>query len=380
MARKVIERNISYDKNKERYYAILYFGEENGKKIRKMITCKNIKEARTILRDHEKKMDEGTATKPEVLTLSDWLHYWINNIVRDNIQPTTRYAYNSVIKNHINPGIGNIPLQKLSPTDIQEYYSSIAKKGISNNTIKKHHDILRTALKFAVFQGKIVLNPLSRVQPPKVRKTPISFYSIEQINQLLTIVENTKLELPVKLGLFLGLRKEEILGIKWDNLDLDKKLLRITQVRTAAGGKVYEKIPKTIGSERVISIPDIIADAFKKERISQLQNKLKAGNLYLSEDYVICNEVGVPLNPVRVSDWLYSLVKKNNLPHITMHGLRHTFATIAHQSGIPIADISKTLGHESPVTTSKIYTHVFDMMGKKTIDAVESAILLNQVK
>lgn len=238
MSRTRVERNISYDDVRCRYYVTLEFGIDpaTGKQIKKTKTFPKLAQARAALRKHEAARDVGTVVLPRDITLAQWLTDWMNNVVRLSRASTTAYAYQHIISAHIIPTLGNVPLQKLTPQQLQQYYAFLIRdKGLSSNTARKHHDLLNTALKMAVRQGVILTNPAERVDPPKVKRPEIHFYNMEQLQQLLQLSRGTRLEVIIKLAGLLGLRREEILGLTWACVDFQQRKIHIKTVRTAAG-------------------------------------------------------------------------------------------------------------------------------------------------
>lgn len=207
MPRKRVERNIYFDDTRNKYYVNLDFGidPDTGKQVKKTQTFAKLTQARAALRKHETDRDAGQTVLPNDLTLSQLLTTWMND-------------------KHISPTIGSIPLQKLTPQQLQRYYADKIREGtISSNTVRKHHDLLNAALRVAVKQWLILVNPASRVAPPKVKRPDIHFYSLEELQTILQLSEGTRLEVLIKLAGLLGLRREEIVGLTWDHVDFEHK-------------------------------------------------------------------------------------------------------------------------------------------------------------
>lgn len=215
MARKRVERNISYDDVRKKFYVNLDFGfGTNGKQIKKTQTFSTITEARKALRAHEVKKDRGEVVQPRQTTVADWLRYWLENIVRPYRAETTVYGYRNMIENYLVPRLGKIQLQALTPQKIQRYYTDLlTKTTLSSNTVRKHHDLLRTALDVAVRQQMIATNLADRVEAPKTKTPERHFYSPQDLTRLLQCAEGHRLELVIKLAAYLGLRREEYCGL-----------------------------------------------------------------------------------------------------------------------------------------------------------------------
>lgn len=203
MARKKVERNISYDDAREVYYVTLNYGKEvTGKQQKQYRTAKNLTEARRILRAHESARDKGTVTPISSETLEEWMEYWLANIVRPNREETTFYCYSQIWRNHLRPVLGCVKMKNLTPQLLQQYYTKMLEKGLSSNTVRKHHDLLRVALHTAVKQGKLGSNPADQVEPPKVKAPGHSFYGPVEMQRLLNSSESNMLVLLLEASLW----------------------------------------------------------------------------------------------------------------------------------------------------------------------------------
>lgn len=363
MARKRVERNIYYDDERKKFYVNFDFGldPETGKQIKKMRTFDKITEARAALRKHEAARDVGQVVMPKEITVAGWLQSWMDDVIKLTRQTITVYAYQKMIDNHIAPALGDIPLQKLTPAQLQRYYADKIREGkISTNTVRKHHDLMNSAFKMAVKQGLLLSNPASKVEPPVIKHHEMQCYSFEQLQQLLKLSEGTRLEVLIKLAGLLGLRREEIMGLTWEYIDFEQKAIKILEARTMVGNQIITKDPKTATSTRTLYMSADIEDVLQREREKQQYYKEALGDSYQDNGYVFTHEDGRPVRPNYASELFTKFVKDNGLPPLTLHGLRHSFASIANAKGIPMFDIGKALGHSSPATTSKIYTHLLD--------------------
>lgn len=251
----------------------------------------------------------------------------------------------------------------------------MADGGLSPNSVRKHHDLLSSALKLAVRQDLLAVNPIGKVEPPKKLATGIRFYSPDELRQLLQLVSGTSLEVLVKLAGYLSLRREEILGLTWANVDFGQALVHIRQARTAAGSTIVEKDTKTLSSNRTLHMPDDVVQALLREQTRQQEYRAYLGTAYHDTDYVFTREDGRPYRPNYVSDLFTKFIRDNQLPYITLHSLRHTFATVANSLGVPMFDIGKALGYSTPATTSKIYTHLLDRTRTETLEKVAKLLI-----
>ena len=381
MARKAVERNIAYDDQRKLYYVSMELGrDENGKRIKQYRTFHTLAAARNGLRDfhagleRERELERKLAPAQE-LDLSHWLEYWMDSIVRPNRAETTVYAYQKIIDNHIDPALGTVPLKKLTPKMVQEYYTETQRaNGLSSNTMRRHHDLLSSALRSAVRQDVIPASPMERVEPPRVRTTESYFYNNQELKLLYQKIEGNILELAVKLAGSLGMRREEICGLKWENVDLQRHLVLIREARTAYGATIVQKETKNRSSVRTLYLPDEVYLLLEQEQARQQQERCLQSPTYNPTDHVILDAKGVPYSPNALSLAFTRFVKKNDLPRLTFHGLRHTFATIASCQGASLFDIGKALGHSTPATTGRIYTHLVDRTHEELVQRVSDAL------
>lgn len=298
----------------------------------------------------------------------------MENIVQPTRAETTVYGYQKIIENHLVPALGHIPLLKLAPMDIQQYYIQVQQNAnLSSNTLRRHHDLLSSALRSAVRQDKLLVSPMDKVEPPRARQKEASYYRPEELKRLYTLIEGHSLELCVKLAGSLGMRREEICGLKWECVDFQRQILLIREARTAYGATVVQKETKNRSSVRTLFLPDDLARLLRMEQARQ-GDLLREGKLKQPSQFVVLNYQGVPYSPNALSVAFTRFVRSNNLPRVTLHGLRHSFATVASLQGVPLFDIGKALGHATPATTGKIYTHLVDRTHEDTLLKVSDAL------
>jgi integrase len=376
MARKTVERNISYDSDRKLYYVHLDSGkDETGRRRHCYRTFPTLAQARKALLAFQSERALYSEVTPTAITLSQWLEYWMQDIVAPNRADTTVYCYQKIIDNHLDPALGKIPIQQLTPRLIQQYYAMLLRdKGLSPNTIRRHHDLLSSSLRMAVKQGMLLRCPTERVEPPRQVPYQAKFYSPENLKRLYTEVEGTWLELTVKLAGCLGLRREEICGLKWSCVDFDRRRIHIQEARTTAGASIVQKETKNRSSCRVLYLTDELYPLLRREQRRQAEDRLRLGEDWPNTDFVLVDQDGLPRSPNGVSMAFRRFVLGRELPDITLHGLRHTFATVASAQGAPLFEIGKALGHSTPATTGKIYTHLLDTTHAPTLSRVASAL------
>lgn len=356
----------------DKYRVCFDYGiDRNGRRVRKYRTFDTKRDATRAFNEHKVKMDKGTQVMPSEYTFAQWLDYWYKDIILPQIEETTAYGYRGMIENYLKPQLGEIRLQKLTARDIQQYYTWLMdEKELSPNTVIKHHNLLTNTLNAAERQEYITKNPMRAVSPPKKRQREAKFYTPEQLGILLDKAVGTRLELPVFICAYLGLRRGELCGLRWSDVDLEHQTITIENTRTQAGKKEIEKGTKTASSTRTLYLPDTLCDMLKAAKENQQACRAEYKNAYDDNDYVVVMEDGRPFRPNYLSELFGKFLADNDLPKIVLHELRHTFASLSNQAGIPAYNIGKALGHSTPATTQKIYTHLLDQTHTQAVEGV----------
>ena len=356
----------------DKYRVCFDYGvDREGNRVRKYRTFDTKRDATRAFNEHKVKMDKGTQIMPSEYTFAQWLDYWYKDIILPQIEETTAYGYRGMIENYLKPQLGEIRLQKLTARDIQQYYTWLmGEKELSPNTVIKHHNLLTNTLNAAERQEYITKNPMRAVSPPKKRQREAKFYTPEQLGTLLDKAVGTRLELPVYICAYLGLRRGELCGLRWSDIDLEHQTITIENTRTQAGKKEIEKGTKTASSTRTLYLPDTLCDMLKAAKENQQACRATYKNAYDDNDYVIVMEDGKPFRPNYLSELFGKFLADNDLPKIVLHELRHTFASLSNQAGIPAYNIGKALGHSTPATTQKIYTHLLDQTHTQAVEGV----------
>lgn len=367
MSRIKVEKNIAWDDKRECYYVTLNYGKGNdGKNKKEQVTCSSKRDARAILKDHLKKMEAGTAVIPAKDTLADCTKSFID-YKATTLEKSTIYGYTNIWKNHIVPYFGNKRIQDVTAKDIQDYIS-VKATCVSMTTVKKHIALLYSVFKNAYMTRLINENPLDRLDRVKAKAEKFECMNAVEVAQLCRSVRGTQLELPVMLAAYMGLRRGEILGLKWEHIDFATCTLSIENTRTMVGKNVVEKAPKTEKSTRQLHIAEPLVPVLLEQQAKQKKHP------NLRTDFVVTMDNGRPFKPNYLSESFHEHLIKNGMKMMRFHDLRHSFASIANESGMLMNDISAAMGHSNISVTSGIYTHEFSKKKTKAVNAVAMCI------
>ena len=350
----------------------------DGKPKRKYFYGKTKREVTEKVNKVLNELRTNTYIEPSKVTLYQWLCTWLETYCYD-LRPTTSINYETYIHRHIQSTIGNVKLCDLNVLILQQFYNDRLRNGnlkskgknLSAKTLRNMHNMLHKALEQAVALEMIAKNPADYVTVPKLVKKERKFFTVEEQQQLQERMKGEKLEMAVLLDLYTGMRMGELLGLLWKNVHIDlngSSYIKVTQTlnrikkATPVDGesKTYLAIgkPKTANSIRKIPLLPEIAQALYDYRIRQ-EHYLKEKGLPKS-DYVFINQNGGWIEPRDFQRDFKKLLKRHNIREINVHGLRHTFATRALESGMSIKTLSKILGHANSGFTMDTYAHVTD--------------------
>ena len=372
-------------KKRGRYYVILELDlerdPETDERIRRRVgggSYRTSREATEALQDAMDRARRGWRG-PSRMTVAHYLRReWLPGVEME-LAPTTAALYRTIVDAYIVPKIGGARLDSLSAADLTSMYRELLAGGgrggrpLAAKTVRHVHTTLRKALADAVGAKRLSWNPAAAAKAPKVERTkePIT-WSADQVATFLDYVRGDRLEALWVLAATTGLRRGELLGLRWS--DIGEAELSVRQVYVAYRKLHAFKAPKTEASRRTIPLAPRAMAVLKAHHAQQASEKLGAGPAYEDKDLVFADEIGDPHSPDMISSSFRSLVKAAGLPRLTPHGLRHSFATIGLDSGADVLDVAAMLGHSSPTITQAIYQHTRPERLRRAAEAIDSAI------
>lgn len=303
----------------------------------------------------------GTYVEPEKMTVAEYLRFWLGDI-RSRVAPTTYQRYEIIVERHLIPALGKHPLQKLRPTHIQAYYQEALEDGrlngpggLSKRTVLHHHRVLHEALEYAVRLQLLARNPVDAVRPPRPEKREMQVLDPEGVQRLLEAARHRRLYVAILLAVTTGMRRGEILALRWEDVDLEAGLIRVRQTLVQTKDGLQFTDPKTDHSRRVIRVGPAVVQALRRQRAQQAQEKLRLGPAYQDHGLVVARTDGQPYSPGEFSRTFTDLVRQAGFPHLRFHDLRHTHATLLLRAGTPIKAVAERLGHASAAFTLDTY-------------------------
>lgn len=352
------------------YYMVLSYKDKSGKRISKWLPTGlpvkgNKKRAEDMLMAARAEFVAGEAAIDHDMPFSSYLVQWME-IARSTLKPNTAAGYASMIQNPIAPYFQQrgITLGGLQAVDIQMFYTSQLKR-VSANTVIHYHAIIHRALKYAVKTDLIDVNPADKVERPRKDRFTASFYDGNEVNRLFQAARGTPLELPVMLAAFYGLRRSEVVGLKWDAIDFENKTIAIRHTVTVCAEKgrrieVAADTTKTASSRRTLPLVPAFQTKLAALKEQQEKNRILCGRSYCTDylGYVLVDAMGNRLKLSYISTAFPALLKRNGLRPIRFHDLRHSCASLLLKNGVPMKQIQEWLGHSDFSTTANIYAHL----------------------
>lgn len=358
--------------------------DHTGRRSQKAVTFEGAKkDAEVELARLISELKNGGFVDPKNLTLGGYLETWLKDDVKNSVSPKTLERYSEICLKSIIPEIGVIRLSDLSSIAIQQYYTKLqasgrkdGKGGLSARTALHHHRVLKSALKRAVMHKPPLIrwNPADGVKPPRPERKDINVVDEASTARLLRAVEGMTVYVPILLAITTGLRRGEILALRWASVDLNAGTISVTHSLEETKDGLRFKPPKTRSGRREVTLPSFTIQALRAHKAEQAETRLKLG-LGKDENDLVCPRYdGCARSPRAFTKEFKRLAVKAGMPDITFHGLRHSHATQLLKSGIHPKVAQERLGHSTIATTMDLYSHVTKSMQEDAAACVDDAL------
>ncbi len=376
MAKKRLNGEGSIYKRKDGRWAGAYTDPKTKK--RGYVYGKTQKEVKERIKERMESAEEIEIEE----TLADWISYYLYNYKQIELKESTFGSYCYLFSSHIeNSDVGKKKLVEVNTNDLQSFYNKKVEEGYSSKTIRHMQILINSALKQAERVGNIKDNPNRHTILPKRQKFEAKALRKEDVAKLIKEGKNEKIYPMVITCVTCGLRKGEILGLKWENIDFEKRQIHITgslcriiqnpdeQGKRSSTYKVLE--PKTKSSIRTIPMMEVTYEALIMQKARQEQDKRKWKGDYEDEGFVFTRPNGIYMSPREVNNYFHKMLDKYGIERVRFHDLRHTYASIMLEAGVSAKVTQELLGHSTITTTLDIYTHVSEQAKDKAVKQTE---------
>ena len=377
--------------NKDGYwYGIINYKDHAGKYKKKWISTGlsskgNKRKAEKMLLDavseFKEELQNQTLRKEapaEVMTMSELIREWLP-LKKLDLRDNTYVAYEDTANIHVLPHFDelSVTIGELSPAHIQRYYAEKSRAGLGAGTLTRHRTIIRSSLEYAIQTlGILKANPADRVKLPKQNKRLPSFYTEEQLKMLFKAVEGESIEAPVKLAVYFGLRRSEVLALRWNSIDWKRKTLSITHTLVRVKTKTeFKDTVKQMASYRTMPLMPVMETYLRKLQAHQKQLRTVCGKNFNREGFLCIWDDGRVLEPDYVTSRFRRFLKEKGLPLIRFHDLRHSSASLLINNGCTLKEVQEWLGQASSKST-EIYAHMLYESKHEMADKINAALTL----
>jgi integrase len=309
-------------------------------------------------------------------TVGEYLGWWMENVVRGEVAHRTYHNYLSQIRNHILPALGKKKLKALKLEDVESLFRSMVVSGLSPATVRYVHAVMRRALGQAVNRDLIPRNVAEGASLPGLGREEAQYLTPEQVKSLLMAAKGDRLEALYIVAVSCGLRQGELLGLRWEEVDLEGHRLTVRrQVQRSRDGCGLIFVPTKGKKSRTIRLASATVEALKSHRERQAEEVASAKGLWRNPGLVFASTIGTPLDPSNLVDRSFKpLLGRAGLPDVRFHDLRHACATLLLSEGVPLKVVQEVLGHSSASVTMDVYSHVLPDMQEKAAAAMDELL------
>ena len=363
-----------YEQRPGVWAAVVDLGWVDGKRKRKYVYAKSEAEAIRKRDELRRQQQLGVDLTAPPRTVAAWLAEWLTDIkAHDGVRPSTLTRYRLAVTKHLIPGLGRIKLDKLTPRDIQRFLSGLPG-GLAPASIIKVHSVLRVALSDAERLDLVPRNVAKSAKPPTLGRRERRALTPEEAHALLAVIIGDRLAHLFTLALTTGLRRAELLGLRWSDVDLPAKVLFVRQTLQRNGSGLEFVPPKTHRSTRPLPLSKLAVRALERQRVIQAKERLAAGTAWKDHGLVFASSIGTPMEPRNVNRSFERLRHIAGLDWLHLHDLRHAFATFLLDQGEELRTVMELLGHSTIRITADTYGHVLPQRARDAAKSIDRAL------
>lgn len=363
-----------YKRKDGRWTGAAYVFAADGSERRRQVYGRTRDEVAKKLNELKSATDRGIPAAATTWTVRTYSEQWLAQAGRGDLRPSTLAGYRWMLQKHILPVIGKVKLDRLETSHVRAMHARVADSGVSPRTVALAHAVLRSMLSEAMRDEIIVRNVATLVRPPRVEPTEVEPWSNEEATTFLDAnLDDTNYFL-YKAALGTGLRKGELLALRWQDVDLQRRTLRVVQtVQRIQGSGLQYGPPKTLRSRRTIPLSQFAYDALRGRHASQTSDRKNAGEKWQENGLIFTTSIGTPLEASNLRRSFDAAIERAGVKRIRFHDMRHTCATMLLAQGVPVRVVMDILGHSSMKVTTDTYGHVLPDALRGAATAIDDA-------
>ncbi len=368
------EGSIHQRQRDGKWVAVLDFGWRDGKRVRKTATAETRREAADKLQELQRDLHNRLPVLNARRTLEDFLNQWIEEVVIPTTRPRTAETYRGVVNSHLIPALGKRTLAQLRPQHVQRMVADKSASGLSARTVEIIWSVLYRALKVAVRWELVATNAAETVTPPRPQRKDVQVFAVDETRKLLEAAEDVRNGVAYVLALTTGMRRGEVLGLQWSDVDTAAGTVRVCRSLQRIGKDLVVGEPKSDRSRRTVRLSKLATKALERQRARQAVERLAAGPNWRDEGYVIATATGGPVEPRNLLRAWTSLLASCELAPRALHVARHSAASLMLSEGVPLKTVQDTLGHSTMQLTADLYGHLMPGDDQRVADAMDRAL------
>lgn len=358
-------------------FTVRYADPVTGEKKRAYFYGKTQAEAKVKADQARQRQSQGAPVRDASRTFSDWLAEWqVTFLEASNCARSTKTMHAGYCNTWISPTIGHIRLDRLTVADVNRLMLAMRDAGKAEATRRNGYTTLRKALDDAVLSGLLATNPAHKVAQPRTRRQEARFLTTPEVTRLLAGAEGLRYAHVLCFILATGLRRGEALALRWDDIDLERAQAHVRGSLVRQNGALVVSDTKTKTSRRTVALSPTVVVLLTRHKAAQASEQLQAGNLWEGSGFVFTTALGAAVEPQNLLRSVHLAAAKTGLTGVTVHTLRHTYATAALLHGVPLKVVSVNLGHASIQITADTYGHVTDDAARAAAETVAVALRL----
>ncbi|WP_320781954.1 site-specific integrase [Streptomyces sp. CRN 30] len=357
-----------------RFQCAVYVLQPDGTRARKFAYGKTWAECDAKRRELLDKVDQGVPVPTRSAKLAEWLPYWLENVIKPHRKRTTYAKYEFHMRLYLVPMLGTKKLESLGVADVRRFLSKLERQTTAA-TAKETHKVLRSALSAACREELITRNVVTLVEPPRVESRDLEPWSLAETLDFLTAARTDPLYPAFVLAIALGMRRGEVVGLRWEDVDLEQRQIRIRKQRQRVGGEAYDDDPKGRRRKQVLPLPAICIAPLRYQRMRQAAIRERAGERWEETGYVFTTRTGRPIEPRNVYRSFTRVAKNAGLRVVRLHDARHGTATLLTAAGVAPRVVMEILGHSQIAVTMNVYTHVVQDTQREAVSHMDRLLV-----